>query len=166
MSSAQALPVRLYQTADRIMLAAPMPGLEPGDISVLIADDGVTIHGNERGPHQHERDLVMAEWAIGPYHRLVSLPHPVNGVLTNATYGNGVLVLSMPKMPRDQHGVPAQIRLRPIQATRGERVGHVGRAIQPMTTGEHWRDRHEALCSARPVGSGPLDPERSITGDQ
>jgi HSP20 family molecular chaperone IbpA len=37
MISAQALPVRVYQTADRIMLAAPMPELEPGDISVLIA---------------------------------------------------------------------------------------------------------------------------------
>ena len=46
-----------------------MPGLEPGDISVFIADDGVTIHGNERRPYQHERNLVMAEWAMGPYHR-------------------------------------------------------------------------------------------------
>jgi hypothetical protein len=31
-----------------------------------------------------------------------------------------------------------------------------------MTTGEHWRDRHEALRSARPVGSGP----GGITNDQ
>jgi hypothetical protein len=38
MISAQALPVRVCQTADRIMLAAPMLGLEPGDISVLIAN--------------------------------------------------------------------------------------------------------------------------------
>jgi HSP20 family protein len=144
MMDAQALPVRLYQTADLILLAAPMPGLEPGNISIRIADGQVTIDGDERGPHQHERDLVLAEWAIGPYRRTISLPQPINGVLTNATYGNGVLVLSMPKMQQDQHGVPAKFRLEPVHATRGERVGHVGRAILPMTTGEHRRDRHSA----------------------
>jgi hypothetical protein len=66
MSAGQGLPVRVYQTRDRIMLAAPMPGLEPGNISVHITDDQITIHGEERGPHQHERDLVLAEWSIGP----------------------------------------------------------------------------------------------------
>jgi HSP20 family protein len=74
MMDAQALPVRLYQTADRIMLAAPMPGLEPSNISISIADGRVTIDGDERGPHQHERDLMLAEWRIGPYHRTVTLP--------------------------------------------------------------------------------------------
>lgn len=144
MMDTQALPVRLYQTADRIMLAAPMPGLEPSNISISIADGRVTIDGDERGPHQHERDRMLAEWAVGPYHRTVSLPQPINGALTNATYGNGVLILSMPKMQQDQHGVPATFRLEPVHATRGERVGHVGRAVLPMTTGEHQRDRHLA----------------------
>ncbi len=159
MSAGQGLPVRVYQTRDRIMLAAPMPGLEPGNISVHITDDQITIHGEERGPHQHERDLVLAGWSIGPYHRMVPLPHPINGILTNATYGNGVLVVSMPKMPPGQHGVSAQLRLEPIRATRGERVGHVGRVIQPMTTGEHrWR-RHETIRSTRPAGSDAETPK-------
>jgi HSP20 family protein len=134
-SAGQEPPVRVYQTRDRIMLAAPKPGLEPGNISVHITEDRVTIHGEERGPHQHDRDLLAAEWSFGPYHRMVSLPHPINGVLTNATYDNGVLVVTMPKMPPAQNGVPAQFRLEPIRATRGEHVGHVGRVIQSMTTG-------------------------------
>jgi HSP20 family protein len=159
MSARQGLPVRVYQTRDRIMLAAPMPGLEPGNISVHISEDGVTIHGEERGPHQHERNLLLAEWSVGPYHRKVTLPHPVNGVLTNATYGNGVLVVAMPKMPPDQHGVSAQLRLEAIGATRGERVGHVGRVIQPMTTGEHRWKRHETIRSTRPAGSDAETPK-------
>jgi HSP20 family protein len=140
MTAGKGLPVRIYQTRDRIMLAAPMPGLEPGNISVHITDDQITIHGEERAPHQHERDLVLAEWSIGPYHRMVTLPQPINGILTNATYGNGVLVVSMPKMPPGQHGVSTQLRLEPIGAMRGERVGHVGRVIQPMTTGSTTRE--------------------------
>jgi HSP20 family protein len=131
------IPVRIYQTDHQIMVAAPMPGLEPQNISVAIDNDRVTIRGEERGPHQHERDLIAAEWTIGPYHREITLPQPVNGTLTNATYGNGVLVLSMPKMEQGQQGTPIEFQLEAIEATRGEHVGHTGRQMRETTTSEH-----------------------------
>jgi HSP20 family protein len=140
-TAALIIPLRIYQTSDRIMVAAPMAGLEPGNICVTVAGDRLTIHGDERGPHQHELDLVLAEWAVGPYHREVVLPEPVNGALANATYGNGVLVLSLPKMEPGREPVSAEIRLEVVDATRGERVGHVGREIRPTTTEEHLK-RH------------------------
>jgi len=90
----QRIPVRLSNSEDLVLLAAPMPGLEPQNISVSITDRVVQIKGEERGPRQHELDLKLAEWGIGPYFREVSLDQPVNGAMTNATYGNGVLVLS------------------------------------------------------------------------
>ena len=134
---AQAVPVRVYQSDEHVMLAAPMPGLEPDDISVDVCGAAVTIRGQERGTGQHQRDLILAEWTIGPYYREVALPQPVDGSLTNATYGNGVLVLSMPKLKAGQSGVGANFKLRPIEATRGERVGHAGKEIQPKTSIEH-----------------------------
>jgi HSP20 family protein len=127
----QLLPVRLYQTEDRLMIAVPMPGLEPGDVTIDIEGDRVRIRGEERGPHQHERDLLIAEWTVGPYFCEVELPQPVNGRLTNASYDNGVLVLSMPKVAPNERGVPAEIRLEPLDSTRGQRVGHRGRDIRP-----------------------------------
>ena len=135
----QSLPLRVYRTDHRIMVVAPMPGLEPTDISITVTGERVTIQGRERGPHQHDRDLVLAQWAIGPYEGHVALPEPVEGALTNATYGNGVLVLALPKVAPGQHGVAAEIRLAPIDATRGERVGHVSRTVRPATTEEHLR---------------------------
>jgi HSP20 family protein len=144
MASAHTLPLRVYQTEYRIMVAAPMPGLEPTDISIEITDDRVRIHGRQRGPHQHERNLLRAEWAVGPYEGEVVLSQPVNGSLTNATYGNGVLVVAMPKMERGQRGVVAEIRLSTVEATRGEHVGHVSRLVQPMTTEEHLRKHRSA----------------------
>jgi len=123
----QQLPVRVYRTSDLLMLVAPMPGLEPDNISVSVAGDRVIIHGEERGPHQHNLDLLVAEWTIGPYHREVELPHPVDGRRTNATYGNGVLVLSMPALPQGHAPTAEEIRLQVIEATRGERVGWTGR---------------------------------------
>lgn len=140
--AAQVLPVRIHQTSNRIVLTAPMPGLEPQNIRIRVDGARVAIHGDERGPHQRETGLVIAEWTIGPYQREVELVEPVDGALTNATYANGVLVLTMPKVSAGQSGVPAEFRLTAVEATRGERVGHVGRDPTPHTTEEHWQDKH------------------------
>lgn len=133
----QSVPVRIYQNDDKILLAAPMAGLEPRDISVTIAGNVVTIRGEERGPRQHERNLLVDEWRIGPYYREITLPETVDGALTNATYGNGVLVLSMPKAGDGRPGSHVDFQLHPVEATRGERIGYSGSEIRPTTTVEH-----------------------------
>jgi HSP20 family protein len=141
-SQQQTVPVQIHQTDDRIVLAAPMPGLEPEDISVAVAGDRVTIRGKYRGARQGQENLLVSEWTIGPYYREIVLPQPVDGALTNASYGNGVLVLSMPKVAQGQRASHAEFRLEVIEATRGQRVGHTGSNIQPTTTQEH-RQRME-----------------------
>jgi HSP20 family protein len=128
---AQSVPVRIYQAENQIMLAAPMPGLEAQDISVSISDKTVTIIGQERGPGQHNVELAVCEWTIGPYFREITLDQPVNGLLTNATYGNGVLVLNMPKAADGERGTDANFELNRVDATRGERIGHRGSDVHP-----------------------------------
>jgi HSP20 family protein len=130
----QEVPVRVYESDGRIMVAAPMPGLEPGDISVSVAGDEVTIDGALRGPHQDERDLSIAEWAIGPYHRELTLRQSVDGARANATYGNGVLVLALPKADRGTRGHTARFTLDVVSPTHGTHVGHAGRNLRPTTT--------------------------------
>lgn len=131
------LVVRLYRSEKQFGLAAPLPGLEPGDIHITIEDRRLTIHGKQRGPHQDDLSLLKTEWSIGPYYREISLPESVDGTLANATYGNGVLVLTMPKSIAAEKPARAEFTLQAIDATRGERVGHVGHNIQRTTTREH-----------------------------
>jgi HSP20 family protein len=147
-NSTQTVPVRVYQTADKIMLAAPMPGLKPENIAVRVDGDHVTIRSAQRGPRQAERNLLVVEWAIGPYHREITLPLPVSGALTNATYGNGVLVLSMPKLQAGQRNEPAEFPLQAAPPPPGERVGHTGRAIRKTTTQEHRRKKAQTIRTA------------------
>jgi HSP20 family protein len=130
-------PVRVYRSDNHFVLATPLAGLEPGDITVTIEDNRVTIQGNERGPRQHLRDLLKAEWTIGPYYREIALPDILDGTLANATYGNGVLVLTIPKSKRTQKPNPARFNLEQIAPARGERIGHTGHDIRPMSTREH-----------------------------
>lgn len=138
----RALPVRVYEAGEKIMIAAPMAGLAPEDIAVTVDGDRVRIRGAERGPHQHGVRLVAAEWTVGPYDRELRLPGSVDGRLTNVTYGNGVLVVAMPRARPGARPAVAEIGLTAIQATRGEHVGHVGRVPRPTTTREHRCDKH------------------------
>ena len=135
---AQHLPVRIYRSERQFALAAPLAGLEPEDIRISINGKHVTIHGNQRGPRQHGLDLVQAEWSIGPYHRDIDLPEAVNGSLANATYGNGVLVLTLPKANGSAKPIRTEFTLQAVRPTRGEHIGHVGHDIRPTTTREHW----------------------------
>lgn len=144
----QVVPVRVYQSDDRLMVAMPMPGLEPEDILVTVRGNTVIVRGEYRGPHQQDRDLLIAEWAIGPYYRELQLPQPVDGARTNATYGNGVLVLAMPKLAPGQRGSDAAFHLEVIEATRGERVGHAGRDLHETTTAAHLQQLEEHVQRA------------------
>jgi HSP20 family protein len=133
------LPVRAYNTGRMVVVAAPMPGLEPTDIRVTVRADTLVIEGEARGHYESDvlRTPWIDEWRAGVYHRELALPNRVDGTLANATYGNGVLVVALPKATASQDKA-AEIRLTPLpDPTRGEHVGHVGRAIVPTTTEAH-----------------------------
>ena len=127
----QTVPVQLHQTDDRLVLAAPMPGLEAEDILITLRGDHLTMCGEYRGSRYDQPEILLSEWTIGPYYREVVLPQSVDGELTNATYGNGVLVLSMPKALVGTQGNDAEFRLQALKDTRGQHVGHTGKNIQP-----------------------------------
>jgi HSP20 family protein len=133
----QTVPLQVHQTDKRLVLAAPMPGLEAQDIAVIINGNRVTIQGEYRGSRQNQPEILISEWTIGPYYREVVLPQPVNGALTNATYGNGVLVLSMPTLQPGEQGGYTEFRLETDKGARGQRVGHTGSNLQPITPGQH-----------------------------
>ena len=147
--AAQSVPVQIHQTDALFVLAAPMPGLEPQDISVTVAGDQVRIAGSYRGSRQDKGDVLAAEWTVGPYTREVVLPQPVNGPLTNATYGNGVLVLAMPKADEGGKGRQhTEFQIEVVHATLGQHIGHTGSEVRPTTTAEH-RQRIEAATEGQ-----------------
>ena len=140
----QTVPVQMHQTPNLLVLAAPMPGLEPDDITVTIKNAHLTIGGAYRGSRQHQPEILLSEWTVGPYYREVRLPQLVDGALTNATYGNGVLVLSMPKLAPGAQGCDTEFRLQALTDTRGQRVGHTGAHMEPTST----QARHQARAQA------------------
>jgi HSP20 family protein len=120
----QHVPVKVYRTNERLMIAAPMPGLEPEDIVVEVTADGFLIlHGNVRAMLKEVKELLLDEWSAGIYHRELALATMVNAECANVTYGNGVLMVTL---PISEQTLPARLVLERVTPTHGERKGNAG----------------------------------------
>jgi HSP20 family protein len=120
----QLIPIKVYRTSDRLMVAAPMPGLEPGDIVVEVTSDNhLILNGEVRGLLKDVKELLVDEWSVGAYYRELTLPDAVDGERANVNYGNGVLVVAF---PLSQRTVPAHLTLDITGPARGERAGNAG----------------------------------------
>jgi HSP20 family protein len=128
----QHIPVKVYRTDDRLMIAAPMAGLEPENILVEVTADGrLILHGDQRAQLKEVKELLIDEWSVGVYHRELTLPVPVNAMCANVTYGNGVLMVAVPISDQTS---PARLTLERVTPTHGERqgnAGHLATCVQP-----------------------------------
>jgi HSP20 family protein len=119
----QHIPIKVYRSPERLVIAAPMPGSEPEDILVKVTENNVVMQGDIRGLLKDAKELLTDEWSVGSYYREIPLPNPVDGEHANVTYGNGVLVVNL---PISEKTVPATLVLERTGAARGERVGNAG----------------------------------------
>src|SRR6266702_4151087 len=128
----QHIPVKVYRTNERLMVAAPMAGLEPENIVVEVTTEGrLILQGDLRGMLKEVKELLLDEWSVGVYHRELALPVPVNATCANVTYGNGVLLVTL---PISHQTLPARLVLERITPTHGERKGNAGHpptCVQP-----------------------------------
>ncbi len=113
----QQIPVKVYRTLDRLVVAAPMPGMQPEDIMVDVMEDNrLILHGELRGMLKDVKELLIDEWSVGYYHRELSLPDAVDGEQATVTYGNGVVVASLPLAMRTR---PARLTLETVGPAHG-----------------------------------------------
>ena len=90
----------------------------------ITAAGHLLLHGDLRGRLKEVKELLLDEWSVGVYHRELALPVAVDAVCANVTYGNGVLLVTLPISEQTR---PARLVLRRAAPTRGKRKGNVGR---------------------------------------
>lgn len=91
-ASAQHIPVNVYETADAVVVVAPMPGVQAEDVEVVLDGDQLRLHADLRT--EAPKAYVLHEWEYGCYERTVDLPLPV-GWPVLASLGNGQLAVSL-----------------------------------------------------------------------
>jgi HSP20 family protein len=120
-----AVPINIFETDRELMVVAPMPGVDPEEISIDVTDDGkITLRARQQGVGQERIAHLMQEWSYGPYERTVDLPRSVDASRANVSYGNGVLSVTLPKADAT---APASLHLAKTGHARGVAVGHIGR---------------------------------------
>ena len=99
------LDVDIRQTADEIIIIAPIPGVEVSDLDISIENenDVVTIQGKRELPAvdgdeetAEERKYLRQECHWGPFYRQIILPQEINVAEVSAKFKKGILILRLP----------------------------------------------------------------------
>ena len=97
-------PVDLYETTDRYVLIAELPGLTRDDIEIQVQDGTVTLQGRRRSPPVPCERYHRVERGHGAFRRRFSVPVPIDTQGVSADLKEGVLTVTLPKsadaMPR------------------------------------------------------------------
>ena len=82
-----------------IVVKAEIPGVDKKDIDISVGDDSVTIKGETRKEEKEEKgDYYRCEISSGRFSRTVALPAAVDGAKATASFKDGVLELTLPKL--------------------------------------------------------------------
>jgi HSP20 family protein len=105
------LPVDMYQTDDYVVIKASVPGVKPEEVEVTITGDTLTIKCEIRAEEEVKKDnYFRQEISYGAFSRSILLPGSVQTDKAEATFENGVLILTIPKAEETK---PKQIKIKP-----------------------------------------------------
>lgn len=84
---------------DCIVVRAAMPGVKKDDLEVSITDHTVTVRGSIKSETKEEKgEYYRHEISRGNYLRTVTLPASVDESRAKATFKDGMLELTLPKL--------------------------------------------------------------------
>jgi len=91
--------VDCYRSDDppAVTVVVDLPGINPDDVEITVAERTVDIVGERRRPHRESRvSYRQMEIEYGPFHRRVSLAEDVDPQRAEAHYERGRLTIVMP----------------------------------------------------------------------
>ncbi|BAS28350.1 Hsp20/alpha crystallin family protein [Limnochorda pilosa] len=88
---------------DAYVIRLDLPGIRREDLNVEVQEDRVIISGERRGEVREERDqFVRSERYAGRFRRILPLPGDADAENVRALLRNGVLEVTVPKVPGKQ----------------------------------------------------------------
>ena len=102
--------VDVYQTDDKIVVKADVPGLDKKDFDIAVVDHHLTIKGERKHENEvKEENYHRTERVYGTFERSFELPATVDTEKIQAEYKDGVLELTLPKK---EEAKPKQIAVK------------------------------------------------------
>lgn len=94
------MPVDLFREGDRYVLAADLPGIDPGSVDVDLDGHVLTIRAERTAATHESATWIAKERPYGSYVRQFSLGDGIDTDGISATYDNGVLSVVIPVSER------------------------------------------------------------------
>ncbi len=107
--------VDIRETEGEILIAAELPGLDEKDLVVSLEEGVLTVKGERKHESEdgdEEKGRRHVESVRGRFHRAFRLPEEVDAASVKAAYKNGILSVTLPKLPQEK----PEVRHIPINA--------------------------------------------------
>ncbi len=92
------VPIDLLDAGPALVVRANMPGLDATNVSITVTGNALTIRGEPKiEPEQEGATYLRRERRASAFTRSLTLPIQVDADRAEATYRDGVLILTLPK---------------------------------------------------------------------
>ena len=92
--------VDIREEKDAVLLTVEIPGVSKDDVQVELQDGVLTISGEKKTEQsENENGFYRSERVYGGFKRSFTVPDTVDAEHINGEYANGVLKLTLPKLP-------------------------------------------------------------------
>jgi HSP20 family protein len=102
-----ATPLAVWQDDEHVHLEVDVPGVNEPDLEITVHDGVLTIKGERRD--EEGRTYLFNGRTFGRFERVVTLPEAVDSEKVEATLTNGVLRVTLAKLPQSK---PRKIALK------------------------------------------------------
>ena len=127
----QSLPVTIWETGDAFQAAIMAPGLDENSINVTVQEDTLSVEGELKFQPPEGARMIWQEFGPTRFRRSLRFGTPVDPNRVEASYRNGLLLITMPK---SEEAKPRQVR---VQVASGSSPAGNGRGgdgtNQPQT---------------------------------
>lgn len=95
--------VDVYEKDNNLVVEAEIPGAKKEDIEVKVKDNSIVIRGEvKKEEEKKEENYYRSERFYGRFERVLPLPTDVKVEEAKATFENGILKLTIPKVSQEK----------------------------------------------------------------
>ena len=103
------MPMDVWQTDDGFHVCLDLPGVDPDSVDITTERNMLTIAAERRAEYQQDQNVLIAERPQGTFTRQLQLGDTVDTENIQASYGDGVLHLTL---PMTQAAQPRRVQVR------------------------------------------------------
>ena len=103
------MPMDVWQTDDGFHVCLDLPGVDPDSVDITTERNVLTIRAERRPEYQQGQNVLIAERPQGSFTRQLQLGDTVDSENIQASYGDGVLHLTI---PMTQAAQPRRVQVR------------------------------------------------------